>query len=117
MVMSVLGAAAIAQFRAGDMRRGWMLASATAIYVVGVLGVTVGRKVPLNDALDAFRIDQSTESSLRDRRATYERPWNRWHYLRTAASVASFGLASVAALVATNSDEDENYWLGWSPSG
>lgn len=100
----VLGAAAITQFRAGDNRRGWILASATATYIIGVLGVTIGRNVPLNDALDAFRIDQSSESSLRDRRTTYERSWNRWHYLRTAASIASFGLASVAALVAADSD-------------
>ena len=100
----VLGAAAITQFRAGDTRRGWMLTSAAATYVVGVLGVTIGRNVPLNDALDAFSIGQSNESSLRDRRLTYEQPWNRWHSLRTAASIASFGLASVAALVAADSD-------------
>ena len=48
----VLGVAAILQFRAGDSRRGWLLASANGTYVVGVLGVTIGGNVPLNDALD-----------------------------------------------------------------
>jgi uncharacterized membrane protein len=56
----VLGGAAIMQFRTGDHRRGWLLASATATYVIGVLGVTIGRNVPLNDALDAFDLRGST---------------------------------------------------------
>ncbi len=96
----VLGAAAVAQFRVGDHRRGWLLAGATATYAVGVLGVTIGRNVPLNDALDAFDLRGSPGESIERRRASYETPWNRWHHLRTAASVGSFALAAAAALVA-----------------
>lgn len=95
----VLGGAAVMQFRAGDHRRGWLLAGATATYVVGVLGVTIGGNVPLNDALDAFDLRGSTSDAIEQRRATYERPWNRWHHLRTIASVGSFALAATAALV------------------
>ena len=95
----VLGGAAIMQFRAGDHRRGWLLASATATYAVGVLGVTIGRNVPLNDALDAFDLGNSTDDAIDRRRNSYETPWNRWHYLRTLASVGSFALAAGAALV------------------
>ena len=53
----LLAGAAIVQFRAGDSRRGWLLAAATATYVVGVLGVTIGGNVPLNDALEAFDLN------------------------------------------------------------
>jgi uncharacterized membrane protein len=95
----VLGGAALMQFRAGDHRRGWLLAGATATYVVGVLGVTIGRNVPLNDALDAFDLRGSTSDAVERRRTTYERPWNRWHQLRTIAGVGSFALAATAALV------------------
>ncbi len=95
----VLGGAAIVQFRAGDHRRGWLLAGATATYVVGVLGVTIGRNVPLNDALDAFDLRRSTGDAVERRRSSYERPWNRWHHLRTIASIGSFALAAAAALV------------------
>ena len=95
----VLGGAAVMQFRAGDHRRGWLLAGATATYVVGVLGVTIGRNVPLNDALDAFDLRNSTSDAVERRRTTYERPWNRWHHLRTIASVGSFALAATTALV------------------
>ena len=95
----VLGGAAIMQFRTGDHRRGWLLASATATYVIGVLGVTIGRNVPLNDALDAFDLRGSTSDAIDQRRGSYETPWNRWHHLRTIASVGSFALAAAAALV------------------
>ena len=100
----ILGAAAIAQFRAGDTRRGWLLTGATASYVVGVLGVTVGRNIPLNDALDAFRLDQSDAGAIETRRRIYQQPWNRWHYLRTAGSVASLTLAVASALVTADAD-------------
>ena len=98
----VLGAAATMQFRAGDHRRGWLLTGAAATYVVGVLGVTIGRNVPLNDALDAFDLRGSTGDAIEHRRTSYETPWNRWHYLRTVASVGSFALASAAALIAAD---------------
>ena len=91
--------AAVMQSRAGDHRRGWLLAGATATYVVGVLGVTIGRNVPLNDALDAFDLRNSTSDAVERWRTTYERPWNRWHHLRTIASVGSFALAATTALV------------------
>ncbi len=39
-----LTAGAIARFRAGDTRRGWLMAGAAATYATGVLGVTIGRK-------------------------------------------------------------------------
>ena len=100
----VLTAAAIAQFRAGDNRRGWYLAGATVSYLIAVLGVTIGRNVPLNDALDTFRLDQSDEASIESRRDTYEKPWNRWHYVRTIGSIGSFVLASAAALGAADPD-------------
>jgi len=95
----VLGGAAVMQFRAGDHRRGWLLTGATVTYLVGVLGVTIGGNVPLNDALDAFDLRGSTSDAVEQRRTTYERPWNRWHHLRTIASVGSFALAATAALV------------------
>ena len=69
-----------------------------------MLGVTIGRNVPLNDALEAFDLPGSTTDQISQRRGSYESPWNRWHYIRTAASVGSFVLASAAALVASQSD-------------
>jgi uncharacterized membrane protein len=98
----VLGGAAIMQFRAGDHRRGWLLAGAAGTYVVGVLGVTIGRNVPLNDALEAFDLSGSNADSVEHRRNTYETPWNRWHSVRTLASIGSFAFAAAAAIISTS---------------
>ena len=98
----VLGGAAWMQFRAGDHRKGWLLAGAAGTYVVGVLGITIARNVPLNDALEAFDLGGASNEAIENRRTSYESPWNRWHYLRTAASVGAFALAAAAALVATD---------------
>ena len=94
----VLGGAAVMQFRAGDHRRGWLLTGATVTYVVGVLGVTIGRNVPLNDALDAFDLRGSTSDAVERRRTTYERPWNRWHHVRTIATFLSAVCFAIGAL-------------------
>ena len=97
-------AAAVLQFRAGDVRRGWLLVGSAAAYLVGVLGVTAGRNVPLNDSLDSLDLDGSDSDAVRIRREAYEAPWNRWHYVRTGANLVSFVLASTAALVSAESD-------------
>lgn len=98
----IVGVAAFMQFRAGDSRRGWLLGSAALTYLVGLLGVTIGGNIPLNNALDAFDLTRATEPQLRDRRISYEGPWNRWHYVRTVASVGSFVLCATAAIVAAS---------------
>lgn len=100
----IIGIAAVLQFRSGDTRRGWLLVGATVTYVVGVLGVTAGGNVPLNDALDAFDLSGSNDQAIGARRHSYETPWNRWHYVRTAANVAAFALTATAALVAAEAD-------------
>ncbi len=96
-----LAAAAIAEYRVGNTRRAWVLGVAAATYLFGVLGVTVGGNIPLNDQLDAFDLPSSQSESLRTARADYEQPWNRWHTVRTVLSVVTFAIAAVAATIAT----------------
>ena len=74
-----------------------MTASAIT-YLVGMLGVTIGGNIPLNNALERFELDSADEASLRERRAGYESQWNRWHYVRSGAGTIAFGLAAIAAL-------------------
>ncbi len=91
-----LTSGAISRFREGETRRGLLMAGAAATYAIGVVGVTIRRNVPLNNALDIFDSDSSSRSAIAARRHSYESSWNRWHYLRTVASVASFALAAAA---------------------
>ncbi len=100
----LLGAAAFAQFRAGDQRRGVLITASAVTYLIGVFGVTAARNVPLNDALAAFALTTATGGALEDRRSTSEGPWNRWNTVRTLANVAAFSLATAAAVVADRAD-------------
>ena len=67
----------------------YLLAS-TIIYMVAVFGITIACNVPLNDMLDGFNIQSATDSQLQDMRLKLEADWNKWHLVRTIASIASF---------------------------
>lgn len=95
----LLGATAVVEFRAGNDRRAWYIAAAAATYAFGVLGVTMGGNIPLNDSLDAVDLGSLSGDALDHTRNEYETPWNRWHNLRTAASVLAFALATTAAMI------------------
>ena len=94
----VLGGTAIMYWRVGERRRSMWLAVGAVSYLLGVLGVTMGGNVPLNNALDAFDLQAADAQTLAARRATYEGPWNRWHAVRTVASVFSLACAAAATL-------------------
>ncbi len=98
IVPGVLGAAAFIHWRNGQARTATWLAAGAVTYLVGVLGVTFGGNVPLNNSLDAFDLAAASDAALAEQRRNYEGPWNRWHRIRTAASVLSLAFASIAAL-------------------
>jgi len=76
-----------------DAPRGWMLVAAGAVFFGGVIVVTVGGNVPLNNALDG-----STSSSTAAR-AAFERRWNVLNGVRSLTSVAAIVLAVLALVV------------------
>ena len=59
---------------------------ASAVYVVGYVGVTMFCNVPLNNALAAAQIGTPEATSLWSR---YFSDWTMWNHVRTAASVLS----------------------------
>ena len=73
----------------------WM---AAGVYVIGVLGVTVGGNIPLNNALDEFELAAASSQALLERRHSYETPWVRWHNVRTVANIAALVFVIIAAL-------------------
>lgn len=93
--------AAVLSHRAGNTRRSAALATAAVLYVVGVLGVTAGRNVPLNNSLAGLDFDTTPASELASARLAYEGPWNRWHAVRTLAGVVALAVAAAAPLMST----------------
>ncbi len=81
----------------------WLLLAATVVYLIGTFGVTIFGNVPLNDALEALNLSELTDVDIIDFRRSYERKWNRWHWVRTVFSVASFILMLMGAFAYSKS--------------
>ena len=68
-----------------------LIATASVVYAVGCVGVTIARNVPLNEALERLAPEDAA-----DFWQDYLRDWSWWNHVRTIACV----LAAVGFLVA-----------------
>lgn len=71
---------------------------AALLFFVGVGLVTIFKNVPLNELLDKTILETATKVELADLRETFEKPWNRWHMVRTICSFSSFALALIGLI-------------------
>jgi len=76
--------------------RFWLLLGAAVCYLAGVMGVTIFGNVSLNDALDAFQMDQASAEAMATQRAAFEARWNALNNLRTVASAVAVVLLGLA---------------------
>jgi uncharacterized membrane protein len=72
-----------------------MIVAAGLLYLLGCIGVTMIRNVPLNDLLAAAQPDTPEAHALWSR---YLREWTRWNHVRTMAPAASAVLFTLALL-------------------
>jgi uncharacterized membrane protein len=93
----LLPVAAALHWRAGG-RRLHLLVAASVIFLVGSLGVTAVGNIPLNDQLAPFPTQTATVAQAASARAAFASPWNRWHTVRTVASVVAMALTITACL-------------------
>ncbi|WP_047865673.1 anthrone oxygenase family protein [Rubrobacter aplysinae] len=66
------------------------------LYLVGTIGVTAARNVPLNNRLAALN-PESAEAM--DRWNEYVRKWTAWNHLRVVASLAAAAVLTIALRV------------------
>ncbi|MEO8404869.1 MAG: anthrone oxygenase family protein [Chitinophagaceae bacterium] len=81
-----------------DSNRFTLLLIAALVYAIGTFGVTMACNVPLNDALNAFDLKSATAESLMAQREKFEATWNKWHMVRTVASLISLILVVAACI-------------------
>jgi uncharacterized membrane protein len=72
-----------------------LIVAASLLYLLGCIGVTMTRNVPLNDLLAAAQPDAPETHALWSR---YLREWTRWNHVRTVAPAASAVLFTLALL-------------------
>jgi uncharacterized membrane protein len=65
---------------------GGFAVAAAAVYLVGVIGVTMAANVPLNERLD--RVDPAGPTAAA-KWPTYSRRWRAWNHLRTLSALAA----------------------------
>jgi len=73
-----------------------LVLAATLVFWVGSLGVTAGGNIPLNEQLASYA-PGATASAATIRRQ-FAQPWNRWHQVRTLASIGALALLLGACL-------------------
>jgi uncharacterized membrane protein len=71
------------------------LLSASLLYLMGTIGVTIGFNVPLNEALALVEPDSSEGATLW---AKYLTNWTFWNHVRTIAALAAAALFTIAPL-------------------
>jgi len=74
----------------------WLLAAATLLYLIGVMGITMLGNVPMNDALDAFNTNAATPAQLTAERGAFESRWNFLNDIRTLCCIGCFLLTLLA---------------------
>lgn len=82
----------------GNDKTFWLFTAAAVIYILGLVLVTVFKNVPLNEILDKTDLLTASGEELKLLRDKFERPWLRWHHLRTITTIASFTLTILGLL-------------------
>lgn len=78
-----------------------MLIIASALYIVGVIGVTVVGNIPLNNQLETVNLNQLSEEEAEPIRQDYQgvnARWMKWHTVRTVVSIMTTILILVICL-------------------
>lgn len=78
--------------------RFWLLAGASLVYLVGVMGVTIFGNVPLNESLDSFHLWSASAKEIAAQRLRFEGPWNKLNNIRTVASTITIVLVILACI-------------------
>jgi uncharacterized membrane protein len=76
----------------------YLFALAMAIYFIGVFGITMFFNVPLNEQLARFSLSTASQNEISAMRKLFEKPWNRYHTIRTILSIVSFALTILSVL-------------------
>ena len=80
----------------------WLFVVAAALYLIGLVLVTITKNVPLNELLDSVDIATASQEELGWLRRQFEKPWNTWHNIRTLTSTLSFLLLALGMLLKNN---------------
>lgn len=98
--------AAYAYRHSANGRKMYLLIIASALYMIGPVGITAAKNVPLNDSLAGVDIDRTSNEKLATIRKNYAEPWNKWHGIRTL--IGALALVAVVAASVSSQDNEQS---------
>jgi uncharacterized membrane protein len=97
-IVSLLGTVLISVARFG-LSESWSLILISAVYMLGVQGITIAIHIPLNNQIQKVVVEELNDEALTDERITFERKWNYFNIIRTSLCIfVSLKLLIVLAL-------------------
>jgi uncharacterized membrane protein len=88
----------IVSYSNSEITQFFLILSATVLYLVGVMVVTIAGNIPLNNKLEALKIESMTEEEKKNFRVGFESKWNSLNMFRTICSSISFLLLIITCI-------------------
>ncbi len=89
-------------FTSQDQAQSWLIISATILYILGIMAVTIAGNIPLNNSLESLQIESMSIEQMETFRSGFENKWNALNLIRTVCSAVSFLLLIIACLQNAN---------------
>lgn len=86
-------------FKSGNTSLFWIVVAAAALYLIGLVLMTVIGNVPLNEMIDKVDLLSASSEELSDLRNKFEVKWNQFHRIRTITTSISFALLIISILL------------------
>ena len=66
----------------------WLIVLISAVYLLGVQGITIAIHIPLNNRLQKVIIEKLSDNAITEERIRFERKWNFFNNVRTIISIS-----------------------------
>jgi uncharacterized membrane protein len=77
----------------------WLILSASILYLVGLVLMTIIGNVPLNEMIDKVDLLSASPEELKTLRDQFEVRWNQFHLVRTITTSLSFALLIISIVL------------------
>ena len=85
--------------KSGSNTMFWLITAAAALYILGIVLVTIFGNVPLNDMIDKVDLKIISTEAAENLRSTFKNKWNTFHLIRTLSSCISFLLLLISIVL------------------
>jgi uncharacterized membrane protein len=85
-------------FDSSNTAQSWLIISASVLYIFGVMVITIAGNIPLNNELEALKIESMTDEEMKKFRTGFESKWNSLNMIRTICSSVSFLLLIITCI-------------------